>query len=141
VDVVGITHYEHAAFDELMQVMRSGRVGSIQIPYNVRDRAVEQAVLPLAAELGIGVLVMRPLGVGALTARSPSGEALAPLAPFGVRAWSQALLKWIVSDPRVTAVIPATSKTEHAEQNAAAGEPPWFGPDERAYVARLAEQL
>jgi aryl-alcohol dehydrogenase-like predicted oxidoreductase len=141
VDVVGITHYEHAAFDELMQVMRSGRVGSIQIPYNVRDRVVEQAVLPLAAELGIGVLVMQPLGVGALAARAPADKALAPLASFGVRSWSQALLKWIVSDPRVTAVIPATSKTEHAEQNAAAGEPPWFGPDERAYVARLAEQL
>jgi aryl-alcohol dehydrogenase-like predicted oxidoreductase len=141
VTVIGITHYEPSAFDELMRVMRTGRVGCIQVPYNVRDRLVEQAVLPLAAELGLGVLVMRPLGVGALAARAPSPEKLALLEPFGVHTWSQALLKWILSDPRVTTVIPATSKTAHAEQNVEAGAPPWFGPEERAYVARLAEAV
>jgi len=55
--------------------------------------------------------------------------------------WPQALLKWLVSDPRVTTVIPATSSVEHAQQNAEAGAPPWFGVEERAYVARLAEEL
>jgi hypothetical protein len=34
--------------------------------------------------------------------------------------------------------IPATSRPGRAAENAAAGEPPWFGADERAYVARLA---
>ena len=141
VGAVGITHYQHAAFSELMQIMRTERVGSVQVPYNVRDRVVEQAVLPLAAELGIGVIVMQPLGVGTLAARSPAEEQLAPLAAFGVQTWSQALLKWILSDPRVTCVIPATSKLDHAQQNVAAGTPPWFGPHERAYVSRLADEL
>ena len=61
-----------------------------------------------------------------------------PLAPFGVRTWPQALLKWILSDPRCHVAIPATTDAAHMRQNAAAGQPPWFGPDERAYVARLA---
>lgn len=138
---VGITHYLHSAFPEMMEIMRSGRVTCIQIPYNALDRLAEQAILPLAADLGIGVLVMRPLGQGALARREPSAQQLQPLAHFGVRTWAQVLLKWLVSDPRVTTVIPATSSPEHARQNAEAGDPPWFGSEERAYVARLAQQL
>jgi aryl-alcohol dehydrogenase-like predicted oxidoreductase len=140
VKAIGITHYAHSAFPEMMQIMRSGRVSFIQIPYNPLDRVVEQAVLPLADELGIGVLVMRPVGQGQLARNSPPPEQLAPLAPFGVRTWAQALLKWLLSDPRVTVVIPATSNPEHARQNAEAGSPPWFGPEEREYVVRLAQQ-
>jgi aryl-alcohol dehydrogenase-like predicted oxidoreductase len=138
---VGITHYLHSAFPEMMEIMRSGRVTSIQVPYNAVDRIVEQAVLPLAADLGIGVIVMRPLGQGELARKPPTAAELAPLAPFGVRTWAQALLKWVLSDPRISTAIPATSKPEHARDNAEAGAPPWFGPEERAYVARLARQL
>ena len=116
-------------------------MGTWKIPYNPLDRFAEEAMLPLAADLGIGVIVMRPLATGPLAKQSLSSEALAPLAPFGVRTWSQALLKWLLSDPRVTCAIPATRNIEHAAQNAQAGEPPWFGPEERDYVARLAQQL
>jgi len=63
---------------------------------------------------------------------------LAPLREFGVTTWPQALLKWALSDERVDLVIPATSRPERAAENAAAGSPPWFGPDERALVERLA---
>jgi aryl-alcohol dehydrogenase-like predicted oxidoreductase len=140
VGVVGITHYAHSAFDEMMRIMRSGRVQTIQVPYNALDRLVEQQVLPLAAELGIGVLVMEPLGTGPLARRAISQDRIAPLAEFGVRTWAQALLKWLLSDPRVTALLPATTNPEHARSNAQAGDPPWFGPEERAYVVRLAEE-
>ena len=102
------------------------------------EREVEQELLPLAAELGIAVIVMRPLGEGALVRRSPGPEELEPLRAFGVETWAQALIKWALSDPRVTAVIPATTSTEHARENAAAGSPPWFGPDERRLVEQLA---
>jgi aryl-alcohol dehydrogenase-like predicted oxidoreductase len=138
---IGATHYQHSAFDELMDVMRSGRVSCVQVPYNVEDRVVEQRVLPLAEELGIGVLIMRPLGQGMLARRAPKQDRLQPLHAFGVRTWSQALLKWLLSDSRVTCLLPATSNPDHARENAAAGDPPWFGPDEREYVARLAADL
>ncbi|HLZ30141.1 MAG TPA: aldo/keto reductase [Chloroflexota bacterium] len=141
VRAIGATHYAHTAFAELMDVMRSGRITCVQVPYNPLDRVVEKRILPLAADLDIGVIVMRPLGAGALAARSPRAEQLEPLALYGVVTWSQALLKWLLSDPRVTTVIPATSSPVHARQNAEAGSPPWFGVEERAYVARLAEEL
>jgi aryl-alcohol dehydrogenase-like predicted oxidoreductase len=141
VRAVGITHYLHSAFPELIGIMRSGRVTSIQIPYSAADRVAEQTVLPVAADLGIGVIVMQPLGEGTLARRSPPAHALEPLIPFGIYTWAQALLKWVLSDPRVSTVIPATSKTEHARENALAGAPPWFGPEERAYVSRLAHDL
>jgi aryl-alcohol dehydrogenase-like predicted oxidoreductase len=138
VRAVGATHYKHAAFAELMEVMRTGRIQMIQIPYNAADRVVEREVLPLATELGLGVLVMQPLGSGELVSRSPSARDLEPLARFGVHTWAQALLKWILSDSRVHAVLPATRQSARATENAAAGQPPWFDDDARDYVARLA---
>ncbi len=138
VGAVGATHYRAAAFDELRRVMETGRITAVQVPYNPLEREVEQAILPLAEEMGIGVVVMRPFGERTLLRRIPSDEDLAPLAPFGVRTWTQALLKWILSDPRCHVAIPATSSVRHMAENAAVGSPPWFGPEERALVERLA---
>ena len=132
---LGATHYASSAFGELARAMRSGRIDAIQIPLNPREREVEREILPLAEELGLGVIVMRPLGGEGSVIRAPES---ADLAPLGIDTWAQALLKWALSDPRVTAVIPATRDVEHARENVAAGSPPWFGPDERRLVERLA---
>lgn len=139
VAAVGATHYQHSALPELMKVMESGRIQVVQIPYNAGDRFVEQEVLPLADELGLGVLVMQPLGTGALVGRAPA--ALHDFERFGIRTWPQVLLKWILSDPRVHSVLPATGNPEHAEENARAGSPPWFDPDTRDWIARQALRL
>jgi aryl-alcohol dehydrogenase-like predicted oxidoreductase len=138
VGLIGATHYSPHAFEELAEVMRSGRVNAIQVPYNPHERDVEREILPLAQELGLGVLVMRPFGGGGLGRRDPGPEALAPLREFGVRTWGQALLKWVLSDPRCTVAIPATSRPERVAENVAAGRGPWFGAQERALVQRLA---
>ena len=115
--------------------MRTGRLDAIQIPLNPHEREVEAEILPLAAELGLGVLVMRPLGGDGSVIPAPDpGE----LEPLGVETWAQALLKWALSDPRVTAVIPATRRPDHARENVVAGSPPWSGPDERRFVEALA---
>ena len=135
---LGATHYRAEAFGELAQVMRGGRIEVIQIPYNPLEREVEREILPLAEELGLGVVVMRPFAEGALMRRAPSAEQLAPLAPFGVRTWAQALLKWILSDARCSVAIPATSSPQRMAENATAGAAPWFGAVERALVTRLA---
>lgn len=135
---LGVTHYSPSAFGELEEALATRRFEVLQVPLNPRERDCEQRLLPLAEELGVAVIVMRPLGEGALVRREPPPAALEPLASFGVRTWAQALLKWALSDPRVDVVIPATSDPEHARENAAAGEPPWLGPDERRLVERLA---
>jgi aryl-alcohol dehydrogenase-like predicted oxidoreductase len=138
VAAIGATHYSPSAFDELATVMRTGRITAIQVPYNPIENAVERTILPLAAELKLGVVVMRPFGEGALMRRPPSAQELAPLADFGVHTWAQALLKWILSDPGCHVAIPATSKAGRTRDNARAGEPPWFGLEERKLVSRLA---
>jgi aryl-alcohol dehydrogenase-like predicted oxidoreductase len=136
---IGATHYSPSAFDELARVMRSGRISAIQIPYNPHERDVEQEILPLAEELGLGVVVMRPVGGGGgLVTRPPEDAELQPLRAFGVETWGQALLKWVLSDRRCHVAIPATSRPERVRENAAAGAPPWFDDEARALVARLA---
>jgi aryl-alcohol dehydrogenase-like predicted oxidoreductase len=136
--VLGLTHYQAGAFGDLRRAMDDPRVGAIQIPYNPHERDVEREILSAAADLGLGVIVMRPFGEGALLKKPIAPAALAPLAAFGITSWPQALLKWILSDPRVHVTIPATSSADHLRANAAAGEPPWLGPSERAYIAKLA---
>jgi diketogulonate reductase-like aldo/keto reductase len=135
---LGVTHYATSAFDELERALRTGRFQTLQVPLNPRERECERRLLPLAAELGVAVIVMEPLGSGSLLTRTPSAADLAPLRAFGIETWPQALLKWALSDERVDLVIPATKQPGRAAENAAAGEPPWLGPEERALVERLA---
>jgi aryl-alcohol dehydrogenase-like predicted oxidoreductase len=136
IGLVGATHY--AAFRELEAVMRTGRVQTVQVPFNPHERTVEDRILPLAADLGLGVIVMRPFGEGELLHLDIGPKQLEPLRPFGVRTWAQALLKWVLSDTRCHVAIPATSRPPRIDENVAAGSPPWFGPEERELVARLA---
>jgi diketogulonate reductase-like aldo/keto reductase len=138
IDKIGVTHYARSAFDDVAAALRTRQFDVVQLPYNPHEREVERELLPLAAELGVAVIVMRPLGEGALVRRSPTERDLAPLHAFGVETWGQALLKWVLSDERVDVAIPATSRPERPAENAAAGEPPWFGAEERALVERLA---
>ena len=137
---LGVTHYAESAFAELARALRTGRFEAVQLPYNPANRACERELLPLTAELGVAVIVMQPLGSssGRLLRANPSPPELEPLRAFGVETWPQALLKWALSDERVDLVIPATRRPEHARENAAAGSPPWLGPEERRLVERLA---
>jgi diketogulonate reductase-like aldo/keto reductase len=134
IDAIGVTHYSPAAFDELEVAMRTGRFQAIQVPVNPSERGAERRVLPLAEELGIGVLAMRPFGEGGLLRRAFPTE----LQAAGLETWTEALLRWTLSDARVTVAIPATRSPEHAVANAAVGSGPWLHPDIRDLVARLA---
>jgi diketogulonate reductase-like aldo/keto reductase len=135
VDRLGVTHYAPSSFPELAEALRTQQFDVVQLPLNPRERGCEREVLPLAAALGVAVIVMRPLGEGALVRTSPPQEVLDEL---GVETWAQALLKWVLSDERVDLVIPATRSAGRAGSNAAAGEPPWFEEGQRRLVERFA---
>jgi len=135
IDLLGVTHYSPSAFAELARALRTRRFQTVQVPLNPHERECERELLPLAEELGVGVIVMRPLGEGALVRRRVPDEALAEL---GVGSWPQALLKWALSDPRVDVVIPGSGDADHVRANALAGSPPWFDAEQRRLVERLA---
>jgi aryl-alcohol dehydrogenase-like predicted oxidoreductase len=130
---VGATHSSPAAFDELETVMRTGQIDAVQVPYNPLERDVERRILPLAEELKLGVIVMRPFAEGSLFP-GPDAKALVSL---GVSSWSSALLKWILADPRVHVVIPATRDRAHVLENARAGQGGFLDPDQRRRVEQL----
>jgi aryl-alcohol dehydrogenase-like predicted oxidoreductase len=135
IDRLGVTHYSPSAFGQLMDALRTRRFETVQLPLNPHERESERELLPLAAELGVAVIVMRPLGEGALVRRTPPASVLDEL---GVETWPQALLKWALSDERVDVVIPATRDPDHARENAVAGSPPWFDDEQRRLVERFA---
>jgi aryl-alcohol dehydrogenase-like predicted oxidoreductase len=66
--------------------MDDPRTAAVQVPYNPHEREVEEIILPAAADLGMGVIIMRPFGQGNLGRPIPL-DALAPLRPFGVSTW------------------------------------------------------
>src|SRR5262245_17260663 len=135
---LGVTHYEASAFPELARALRTGSFSTLQVPYNPLERECERELLPLAKELGVAVIVMRPLGDKSRLRSPPPPDALAPLLELGISTWPQALIKWALSDDRIDVVIPATRDPDHVRENAAGGNPPWLGEEERALIERLA---
>ncbi len=129
---LGATTYDPSAFGELEHVMRSGRIHAIQVPLNPIERDSEARILPLAADLGLGVIVMRPFAQGGLLRRPFPPE----LAAAGLGGWPEALLRWTLADQRVTLAIPATTRPEHAIANVQAASLPPLDPDLRDLVAR-----
>ncbi len=140
IGVVGITHHITTAYSEMIEIMRSGRVGAVQVPYNVLERTCESSLLPLAEEMGIGVIVMRPLGRGELVTGLKSQPDLAPLADYGLHTWAQALQAWILADRRISVIITATSRPERVAENAAAGTGRPLPPELREHIRREAER-
>jgi aryl-alcohol dehydrogenase-like predicted oxidoreductase len=131
---VGATHYSASAFEDLETVMRTGRIDAVQVPLNPWERAAEGRLLPLAVDLGLGVIAMRPFRDGTLLRQPYPPE----LAGIGLSGWPEALLRWCLSDERVTVAIPATASSGHATANARSGELAPLSPEIRDLVGRLA---
>src|SRR5437762_4974955 len=113
----GITHYEAGAFGEMEKLMRSEKLDFVQINYSLMEPQAEQSLLPLARERGIAVIINRPFGAGDLFDKVRSKPLPDWAAEFECRSWAQFFLKWIVAQPAVSCVIPATNKPRHLEDN------------------------
>ena len=140
IGMVGVSAMVRKAYPTIMDLMREGRVDTVQVPYNVMNRSADEELLPLADELGTGVLVMEPLQKGRYVSELKEQPGLVPLRDFGINTWAQALLAWVVSDPRVSSTIPTTSRPERISENAQAGSAANLPDALRDYIRSEAER-
>lgn len=120
----GVTHYTLAAHADLEVALRAEPFDFAQFNYSIATRAAERRLLPYCQENGIGVLVNRPFEEGALFMQVRNRKLPGYAAEIGCSSWAQLFLKFIVSHPAVSCVIPATSRVAHMRDNLEAG----FGP-------------
>ena len=97
----------------------------MQFTYNIDNLVAEEALLPTAADRGIATMINRPFQRGSLFAKT-RGQPLPDVAKeLGCESWGQFFLKFILSHPASTCIIPATSKVHHMVDNMGAN----FGPN------------
>jgi diketogulonate reductase-like aldo/keto reductase len=119
---VGITHYTTAALPELARILvREPGIDFVQLGYSLATRAAETELLPVAASRGVAVIANQPLERGDLF-RRVRGRVLPDwAAEFDCASWAQLFLKYILGEPAVTCVIPATGSPANMKDNLAAG--------------------
>ena len=118
----GITHYTSSSHVQLAEIIKKQPMDFVQFNYSIGTRNAEQKLLPLAMEKEVAVLINEPLEKGRLFERVKNKALPAWAGEYGIRSWAVFFLKYILSHPGVTCIIPATSDSRHAEENFTAGE-------------------
>ena len=119
---IGITHYTAGSLAELAGILDSEPgIDFVQCGYSLASREAETRLLPIAAANGVAVIVNQPFETGGMFGRV-RGRALPQwAADCDCASWAQLFLKYIVAEPAVTCVIPATASPEHMADDAKAG--------------------
>jgi diketogulonate reductase-like aldo/keto reductase len=119
---IGITHYTTGSLSELARILESEPgIDFVQCGYSLATRDAEDRLFPTAAARRVAVIVNQPFETGAMF-RQVRGRPLPEwAAEFDCASWAQLFLKYIVAEPAVTCVIPATGKPEHMQDNLKAG--------------------
>ena len=137
---IGITSTSHGAFATVEAILAREKPDFVQIDYSIDDREAERRILPLAAEVKAGVLTAVPFGRGRLF-RAVRDRSLPDWAQSFARSWAQFFLKYLLGDPRVTAVIPGTADPTHMADNLGAMRGPLPDPDQRRQMVKFIEAL
>ncbi|HYE53732.1 MAG TPA: aldo/keto reductase [Chitinophagaceae bacterium] len=119
---IGITHYTDSMHAELEKIISTEPIDFVQFNYSIHARAAEKRLLPAAAEHGVATLINRPFGEGALFSKVRGKQLPEWVKEYNIHSWAQLFLKFILSHPAVTCVIPATSKVSNAIDNLQAGQ-------------------
>ena len=136
----GITSTSHGAFAAVAAILAREKPDFVQIDYSIDDREAEQRILPLAAEVKAGVLTALPFGRGRLF-RAVRDRPLPDWAQVFAASWAQFFLKYLLGDPRVTAVIPGTADAAHMTDNLGAMRGPLPDPDQRRRMVQFIQAL
>ena len=134
---VGLTHFRDSAHAELADLMRKEKPDFVQVNYSVSTPAAARSVFPLAKDLGIAVIVNRAFDDGKLFARSKDMPLPGWAAEVGATSWAQLFLRFAISDPAVTVVIPATGKPERQADNLGGGIGPLLSASQQAELVAL----
>jgi aryl-alcohol dehydrogenase-like predicted oxidoreductase len=137
---VGITSTFHGDFGAVEAVLGREKPDFVQIDYSLDNREVEKRILPLAAEVKAGVLTALPFGRGRLF-RAVRGKAVPDWAQSFAGSWAQFFLKYLLADPRVTAVIPGTADRAHMIDNASAMRGALPDPDQHRRMVQFVAGL
>jgi diketogulonate reductase-like aldo/keto reductase len=131
---LGMTHYDESAYPQLEAELQARRPDFVQLNYSINARTAERRLLPLAASLGIAVIVNQPFGGGGLLKALRDKPLPGFAAELGCESWAQLLLKFVLGHPAVTCAIPGTSNPAHMAANAAAGSGVVFDERQRQRV-------
>jgi len=137
---VGITSTRHQQYAAIETVLLREKPDFVQIDYSLDDREAQKRILPAAAEVKSGVLTALPFGRARLF-RAVRGKEIPDWAHGFAESWGQFFLKYLLSDPRVTAVIPGTADPTHMIDNAGAMRGPLPDPDQRKQMEAFADAL
>jgi aryl-alcohol dehydrogenase-like predicted oxidoreductase len=137
---IGITSTFRGDYPAVEAVLKREKPDFVQIGYSLDNRGAEKSILPLAAEVRAGVLTAVPYGNGRLF-RAVRGKELPDWARGFANSWGQFFLKYLLADPRVTAVIPGTADAGHMADNAGAMRGPLPDPDQRRRMIEFVEAL
>lgn len=138
---IGITTTSANRYPDIARVMREEPLDFIGIDYAVDNRGAADMVLPLAQELGIGVLVYAPFGRTRMWSRIGDRPVPGWAADFGADTWARFMLKFAAAHPAVTCVTPATSRAEHMIDNLGGGIGRMPNEDELARMVEVVEAL
>lgn len=121
IQYTGVTHYHAGSYNELEVAMKTKQFDFVQVNYSLGELQSQERILPLAQELGMGVIINRPFQEGSLF-HEVSGKKLPDwAAELNCKSWAQFFLKFIISHPAVTCAIPATTNPTHMLENMSAG--------------------
>jgi aryl-alcohol dehydrogenase-like predicted oxidoreductase len=137
---IGITSTFHGAFSVVEAVLAREKPDFVQIDYSIDDREAEKRILPLAADKGAAVLTALPFGRGRLF-RAVQGKEIPDWASAFAGSWAQFFLKYLLADPRVTAVIPGSANAAHMTDNLGAMRGPLPTIDQRRQMVQFIEAL
>lgn len=118
---MGITHYTISAHDRLQQILEDEDIDFVQFNYSIGVRSAEKSLLPAARDNGVAVIINEPYQGGALFRAVRNRKLPDWAAEYDISSWGQYFLKYILSHPAVTCVIPGTSDPEHLVDNMGAG--------------------
>jgi aryl-alcohol dehydrogenase-like predicted oxidoreductase len=113
--------HQVSAFDELARILKTEAVDFLQIPYSIAETTAEERLLRVAHERRVAVIANQPFAQGRLFRRVKDRAVPAWAVQNGITSWAQYFLKFILSEPRIQFVIPATRRLEHLRENMAAG--------------------